>query len=164
MVACLDLVGSGSWCVLTKLNIHRFFDKPLQFIINDNGTSGFNGEHSMMDGTPTHRLNDYVLSSIFGNKLDFDNSAPIRSDLPSPTPISFTLSGEDRANLAMANTAHVKVMSQHDLRVEAYQGYGKGLIKQFKCSPDAYVQMIIQLGYYYFYGRWVWTHTSCHGS
>ncbi|KAK1807126.1 Carnitine O-acetyltransferase mitochondrial, partial [Friedmanniomyces endolithicus] len=32
---------------------NRWFDKPLQFIINENGTSGFNGEHSMMDGTPT---------------------------------------------------------------------------------------------------------------
>lgn len=52
---------------------NRWFDKPLQFIINENGTSGFMGEHSMMDGTPTHRLNDYVNMMIFNNKLDFDN-------------------------------------------------------------------------------------------
>ncbi len=31
---------------------NRWYDKPLQFIVNDNGTSGFMGEHSMMDGTP----------------------------------------------------------------------------------------------------------------
>ncbi len=41
----------------------------------------------------------------------------------------------------------------HELRVQAYQGYGKGLIKKFKCSPDAYVQMIIQLAYHKFYGK-----------
>ena len=52
---------------------NRFFDKPLQYIVNDNGTSGFMGEHSMMDGTPTHRLNDYANMVIFNNKLDFSN-------------------------------------------------------------------------------------------
>ena len=36
---------------------NRWFDKPCQFIINENGTSGFLGEHSMMDGLPTLRLN-----------------------------------------------------------------------------------------------------------
>ena len=44
-------------------------------------------------------------------------------------------------------------MALHDLRVQAYQGYGKGLIKRFKCSPDAYVQMIIQLAYHKMYGK-----------
>lgn len=131
---------------------NRWFDKPIQFIINDNGTSGFTGEHSMMDGTPTHRLNDYVNMLIFNNKLDFD-SLEKRSDLPPPTPIAFELTGENRADIGIATTHHVKVIAMHELRVEAYQGYGKGLIKKFKCSPDAYVQMIIQLAYYKFYGK-----------
>ncbi len=45
------------------------------------------------------------------------------------------------------------MIAQHELRVQAYQGYGKGLIKKFKCSPDAYVQMIIQLAYHKMYGK-----------
>lgn len=105
-----------------------------------------------MDGTPTHRLNDYINMLIFNNKLDFDSTAK-RSDLPPPTPIRFELSGENRADIALATTHHVKVMSQHELKVEAYQGYGKGLIKKFKCSPDGYVQMIIQLAYFKMNGK-----------
>ena len=131
---------------------NRWFDKPLQFIINENGTSGFNGEHSMMDGTPTHRLNDTVMDWIFNDKLDLDNPS-LRSEIPDPTPIKFHLNGENHADIAMAVTHHVGLMSQHELRVEAYQGYGKGLMKKFKCSPDAYVQMIIQLAYHKFYGK-----------
>ena len=131
---------------------NRWFDKPLQFIINDNGTSGFMGEHRMMDGTPTHRLNDYVNMVIFNNKLDFDNPEK-RSDLPPPTPIKFQLNGENLADIGIATTHHVKLISQHELRVEAYQGYGKGLMKKVRCSPDAYVQMIIQLAYFKFYGK-----------
>ncbi|KAK5708631.1 Carnitine O-acetyltransferase mitochondrial [Elasticomyces elasticus] len=131
---------------------NRWFDKPLQFIVNENGTSGFNGEHSMMDGTPTHRLNDTIMSWIFADKLDFEKEG-VRSDIPDPQPMKFQLGGENYADIAMATTHHVGLMSQHELRVEAYQGYGKGLIKKFKCSPDAYVQILIQLAYHKFYGK-----------
>jgi carnitine O-acetyltransferase len=131
---------------------NRWFDKPLQFIVNDNGTSGFMGEHSMMDGTPTHRLNDYVNEVIFNNKLDFSNPN-IRSNLPEPTPMKFHVSKELQAEIERASKDFTEVISAHELRVQAYQGYGKGLIKKFKCSPDAYVQMIIQLAYFKMYGK-----------
>ncbi|KAL2352456.1 carnitine O-acetyltransferase-like protein [Cryomyces antarcticus] len=131
---------------------NRWFDKPLQFIITDNGTSGFMGEHSMMDGTPTHRLNEYANAVIFANKLDFDNPT-VRSSLPEPTPLKFHLTPEISEDLGKAQAHFTAVLGQHDLRVQAYQGYGKGLIKKFKCSPDAYVQMVIQLAYHKMYGK-----------
>ncbi|KAK4937377.1 Carnitine O-acetyltransferase mitochondrial [Elasticomyces elasticus] len=131
---------------------NRWYDKPLQFIINDNGTAGFMGEHSMMDGTPTHRLCDTVNAYIVHNKLDFDNPS-IRSDLPDPTPLRFETSAAVLEDLAQAQSQFRQVIASHDLRVQAYQGYGKGLIKKFKCSPDAYVQMVIQLAYHKMYGK-----------
>ncbi len=131
---------------------NRWYDKPLQFIINDNGTAGFMGEHSMMDGTPTHRLCDTLNALIVHNKLDFDNPT-IRSDLPDPTPLNFETSAAVLEDLANAQSQFRQVIAQHDLRVQAYQGYGKGLIKKFKCSPDAYVQMVIQLAYHKMYGK-----------
>lgn len=131
---------------------NRWFDKPLQFIINDNGTSGFMGEHSMMDGTPTHRLNDYVNEVIFNNKLDFSDPS-IRSGLSDPTVLKFQVNKELQAEITRAEKDFAEVIGAHELRVQAYQGYGKGLIKKFKCSPDAYVQMIIQLAYFKMYGK-----------
>jgi len=131
---------------------NRWYDKPLQFIINDNGTSGFMGEHSMMDGTPTHRLNDYANQQIFSNALPFDDPT-IRSDLPNPKPLRFELTPELQKDIADAQAHFASQIGAHELRVQAYQGYGKGLIKKFKCSPDAYVQMIIQLAYHKFYGK-----------
>ena len=131
---------------------NRWFDKPCQFIVNDNGTSGFTGEHSMMDGTPTHRLNDTIMNWIFNEKLDFDNPE-VRSDIPDPLPLKFHLDGSNLADIALATTHHIGLMSQQELRVEAYQGYGKDLMKKFKCSPDAYVQILIQLAYHKFFGK-----------
>lgn len=131
---------------------NRWFDKPLQFIVNENGAAGFMGEHSMMDGTPTHRLNDYVNNQIFNNRLDFSNPS-IRSNLPEPKSITFKLNTELQDTISTANKDFNNLMAAHELRVQAYQAYGKGLIKKFKCSPDAYVQMVIQLAYFKMYGK-----------
>ncbi|KAI8941647.1 hypothetical protein NX059_002860 [Plenodomus lindquistii] len=131
---------------------NRWFDKPLQFIVNENGTSGFMGEHSMMDGTPTHRLNDYANQQIFSNALPFDDPN-VRSDLPNPKPLRFEISKDLEQDIVAAQQHFAQQIGAHELRVQAYQGYGKGLIKKFKCSPDAYVQMIIQLAYHKFYGK-----------
>jgi len=131
---------------------NRWNDKPLQFIINDNGTAGFMGEHSMMDGTPTQRLNDYVNDVIFNNKLDFSDPS-VRSSLPDPTVIKFHINKEVQAEIERATKDFTEVIGAHELRVQAYQGYGKGLIKKFKCSPDAFVQMVIQLAYFKMYGK-----------
>jgi len=130
---------------------NRWFDKPLQFIINENGTSGFMGEHSMMDGTPTHRLNDYANMMIFTNKLDLSDTS-VRSDLPEPSALRFHIDETVNKEIQRAMTDFNLLIGQHDLKVQAYQGYGKGMIKKFKCSPDAYVQMVIQLAYHKMYG------------
>merc|ERR1712115_247769 len=116
---------------------NRWFDKPLQFIVNDNGTSGFMGEHSMMDGTPTHRLNDTILSWIFANKLPALDDTQVRSDIPDPQPLKFQLNEQNVKDLAKATEYHVGQIAQHELKVEAYQGYGKGLMKKFKYISDA---------------------------
>ncbi len=130
---------------------NRWFDKPLQFIINDNGTSGFMGEHSMMDGTPTHRLNDYANMLIFTNKLDLSDLTT-RPDLPEPVALNFHITPEVDQAINRAVADFRSLIDQHELAVQAFQGYGKGLIKKFKCSPDAYVQMIIQFAYHKMYG------------
>ncbi|KAF2667484.1 carnitine O-acetyltransferas-like protein [Microthyrium microscopicum] len=131
---------------------NRWFDKPLQFIINDNGTAGFLGEHSMMDGTPTNRLNDTILMQLSTNALDFD-ATNVRSNLPEPQPIRFTVNKEVQADLDAARQHFDGQFAAHELRVQAYQGYGKGLIKKFKASPDAYVQMIMQLAYHKMFNK-----------
>lgn len=132
---------------------NRWYDKPVQFIICDNGVSGFLGEHSMMDGTPTHRLNDYVNDVIFNNKVD--HGAPAsenRKSLATPEEIVFTINTEVKDAVKTAVADFDNVIGQHELSVFAYKGYGKGLIKKFKSSPDAFVQMLIQLGYYKAFG------------
>ena len=129
---------------------NRWFDKPCQFIIFDNGRSGFMGEHSMMDGTPTHRLNHYICDILAKNKLDHGNPVA-QSNLPAPEEIKFHLTSDVNTRLHKAEKAFDTLVNKYDLRVLYYQGYGADLIKQFKSSPDAWAQMMVQLAYYKFY-------------
>lgn len=156
-VVCLDAAAPVTLEERAHAYLHgdgqnRWYDKPLQFIVNDNGTSGFMGEHSMMDGTPTHRLNDYVNDAVVNNRLDFSDPS-VRSGLPAPEPVAFAVDASVQTAIDGAQAAFAKVMGLHELAIQAYQGYGKGLIKQFRCSPDAYVQMLIQLAYHKMHGR-----------
>lgn len=129
---------------------NRFYDKQ-QLIYSSNGKAGYMGEHAPMDGTPTLRLNDFVLSAIDAGKIDMGSSTI--GKLPEPQELTFVLDSdlEGKVNEAIRDFDALK--SEHDLAVLEFSAYGKGLIKQFKCSPDAWVQMVIQLAYYRLFGR-----------
>ena len=129
---------------------NRWYDKPCHFIVFENGRSGFLGEHSMMDGTPTHRLNHYVCDVLARNKLDHGSPTP-QSNLPEPEEIKFHLTPEIKTAISKSEKAFDKLASAQDLKVLYYQGYGAEQIKLFKASPDAWAQMLIQLAYYKMY-------------
>ncbi|KAI1184909.1 acyltransferase ChoActase/COT/CPT [Nemania serpens] len=128
---------------------NRWYDKPLQFIINDNGTSGFMGEHFMMDGMAHSRLNHYVVDRISNKTSDH----PIRSDLPGPQLIQFKLTPALQTEIGRSIANFHDVIGQHQLIVQVCKDYGKNFIKEFKHPPDAYVQMLIQLAYFKMHGK-----------
>ena len=41
-----------------------------------------------------------------------------------------------------------RLVSDTDFLSCTYPGYGKNVIKEFKVSPDSYIQMALQLAYY----------------
>ncbi|KAF9582836.1 Carnitine O-acetyltransferase mitochondrial [Lunasporangiospora selenospora] len=130
---------------------NRFFDKALQFIVFENGKAGFMGEHSTMDGTPTCRLNDYVCTTLAQNKINH-GAATVSSSLAKPEKLRFALNTGVMKAIETSEKNFEELIGKHGLHVQRYEGYGKGLIKKFKCSPDAYVQMIIQLAYFKMHG------------
>lgn len=162
IVVCLDDVApltseEASWQLWYGDGKNRFYDKQ-QLIVFANGKSGYMGEHSTMDGTPTLRLNDFCISAIEAGKIDLGTST--RSDLPAPKSIDFTLNKEVESSILSSIRDFDALKSKHELAVLDFQGYGKGAIKKFKCSPDAWVQMVIQLAYFKLFGECAPTYES----
>lgn len=102
-----------------------------------------------MDGTPTSRLNDWLLRSLATNKIPLGNATPrALSALPTPKEITFKLPGQVLNTIAESITYHKTIMDTHELAVLEYAGVGSSIIKTFKISPDSYTQLVMALAYY----------------
>ncbi|GEQ71190.1 hypothetical protein JCM33374_g4871 [Metschnikowia sp. JCM 33374] len=139
---------------------NRFFDKPLEFFVSKNGHSGFLGEHSRMDATPTVQMNNSILQSIFKespeafiSEIATLSASPEKSVPELPSLLPFDLSAQVKKDIAFAKEKFAANIDLLDQEIFQYYGYGKNLIKQFKVSPDAYVQMLMQLAYYKLTGK-----------
>lgn len=133
---------------------NRWFDKPVEYFVSANGSLGFLGEHSKMDATPTVQLNNYVF-----DKMKKEDPEALISEISSgagrviPNKVQWDINGATRANVALAQAQFAQVLASLDHETFQFHGYGKNLIKKFKVSPDAYVQMMMQLAYYKLTGK-----------
>ncbi|CAO3699752.1 unnamed protein product [Rhizopus microsporus] len=155
-VVCLDDLTPFTRDELVRACWHgdgrnRFFDKPLQFIVFDNGKAGFMGEHSCMDGTATCRLNEYVCDGLARNLVNH-GSDHVRTDIPKPEQLQFVLNNKVEKAIETAEKDFDELIGNHEMTVLAYNAFGKNFIKKMKCSPDAFAQMAIQLAYYKMFG------------
>jgi carnitine O-acetyltransferase len=145
--------------MITYGAIFTYFLVRSAVIVWDNGRSGFLGEHSCMDGTPTLRMNEFMLGSLAAKKIDFGSPLPSTSLAP-PKEIVLAANDAVLADVQEAVRNFDKFVAAHDLRVLHYDVYGKNFIKQFKISPDAWAQLVKQFAFYKFKGRPAVTYES----
>jgi len=62
-------------------------------------------------------------------------------------------SAEVRKHLAEAKQEYTTFVQAHTIEVQSFQGYGSDFIKKAGFSPDAYVQMAMQLATYRLWGK-----------
>ncbi|KAL1407218.1 Carnitine O-acetyltransferase mitochondrial [Vanrija albida] len=140
---------------------NRWFDKH-QFIVDEAGESGFNGEHSMLDGTPTLRLNEFVLASLDKGVIPLELPEAERAKGPIEwSEIKFDLDAKLKEDITKSQKGFGAEITKQDLEMVVFDEYGKNLIKTFKVSPDAYVQMVKQLAFFKLHGRPAVTYESC---
>ncbi|EPS96518.1 hypothetical protein FOMPIDRAFT_1025351 [Fomitopsis schrenkii] len=141
----------ASWASWVGDGRNRFYDKH-QLIVFENGKSGFLGEHSCMDGTPTLRLNEFSLASLAAGKVDL-GPARTAEDLETPEELTFVLDSKTEQFIKQAEANFDELVGKHDMEVLHYEGYGKEYIKKFKASPDAWAQLVKQLAFHKMFNR-----------
>ncbi|KAH8104591.1 acyltransferase ChoActase/COT/CPT [Cristinia sonorae] len=143
-----------SWGCWVGDGRNRFYDKH-QLIVFENGKSGFLGEHSCMDGTPTLRMTEFTIGALAHNKIDLgpERTSETGKNLPAPQELKFTLDAKTKENIKSSEAEFEKLVGAHDMEVLHYEGYGKEYIKKFKASPDAWAQLTKQLAFHKMFGR-----------
>ncbi|KAJ3516967.1 hypothetical protein NLJ89_g785 [Agrocybe chaxingu] len=140
-----------SWQTWVGNGRNRWYDKH-QLVVYDNGRSGFLGEHSCMDGTPTLRMNEFVLASLAQNKADLGAATPT-NPIPPVNELAFELTPPVLSLIEGSEKRFDELVAQHDLHVLHYEGFGKNFTKHHRTSPDATAQLIKQLAFHKMFGR-----------
>jgi len=88
-------------------------------IVFENGKSGFLGEHSCMDGTPTLRMNEFALASLAAKKVNLGPPRTLETGngLPIPTELKFVVNETISKHVKDAEVAFSNLVGQHDMHV-----------------------------------------------
>ncbi|SGY41705.1 BQ5605_C003g02542 [Microbotryum silenes-dioicae] len=133
---------------------NRWWDKPQQWVVFVNGESGFIGEHSCMDGTPTARLSDFVSKRLLTRQpVEVGSSDPAPKSSPTIEALDFHVDAQTKHAIEKGKKEFEKHVGGHEVFYLHYGRYGKEGIKRNKTSPDGWVQMAFQLAYYMTHGK-----------
>ncbi|KAM5259258.1 carnitine O-acetyltransferase isoform 5-T8 [Hipposideros larvatus] len=151
-VAGQMLHGGGS-----KLNSgNRWFDKTLQVIVAEDGSCGLIYEHAAAEGPPIVSLVDHVIE--YTKKAELVRSPMV--PLPMPKKLRFNITPEVKNDIEKAKQNLSIMIQDLDITMMVFHHFGKDFPKSEKLSPDAFIQMALQLAYYRIYGQACATYES----
>uniref|UniRef100_A0A1A8R4A1 Carnitine O-acetyltransferase n=1 Tax=Nothobranchius rachovii TaxID=451742 RepID=A0A1A8R4A1_9TELE len=126
---------------------NRWFDKTLQFIVGEDGTCGLVYEHAPAEGPPIVFLIDYVVKYMRSIEMLRSPMVP----LAMPQKLRFNITSEIKRDIEKAKQNMNIMVHDLDVKVLMFSHFGKNLPKQHSLSPDAFVQMALQLAYFRMY-------------
>eukprot|EP00076_Gallus_gallus_P046751 XP_415478.3 carnitine O-acetyltransferase isoform X1 [Gallus gallus] len=128
---------------------NRWFDKTLQFIIAEDGSCGLVYEHAPSEGPPIVALLDHIVE--YTKKPELVRSPMI--PLPMPKKLRFNITPEIKNDIEKAKQNLNIMVEDLDIKVMVFHQFGKAFPKSEKISPDAFIQLALQLAYYRMYGH-----------
>lgn len=137
--------GHGS-----KVNAaNRWHDKTLQLYVDPDGSAGIIFENSGVGSSPLRKLADFLVSYMDGTEwlnIPFLNMCERNKMLNFTTTDDLTTAMQEGCDDAQRRS------NTFSVQVRQYDKYGQEFCKDQKVSPDAVVQVAIQLA-----------HVKCHG-
>lgn len=132
-----------------------WYDKSFNLIVSKTGRCGFNAEHSFADAPVIGHYFEHMLGYEYVH-LRYDDYGCVTKgpDVDESAPIchferlKWDLDEQLHNDLLDSHKNAVQIGSNVDLRLLMFDLYGKGYAKKVKVSPDAYIQMALQLAYY----------------
>uniref|UniRef100_A0A8C5G897 carnitine O-palmitoyltransferase n=1 Tax=Gouania willdenowi TaxID=441366 RepID=A0A8C5G897_GOUWI len=141
----------------------RWFDKSFNLIIFKNGTMGLNAEHSWADAPIIGHLWEQVLCMDpvrLGYTEDGHCCGQLHPTLPGPQRLQWEISTECQEVIENSLTLAQNLADDVDSHIVPFNDFGKGLIKKCRTSPDAFIQIALQLAHYRDKGKFCLTYEA----
>ncbi|KAL4402466.1 acyltransferase [Malassezia pachydermatis] len=144
--------GGGRW------GHNRWFDKAISFTVESTGRAGLMGEHSPVDALIPSMLAERVLadwmpppSEPMPEKAE---GVSLLDEAPAWSKLEWVLDDKVHADIQAAETTAKTITADADIGMLWFSEYGTDWIKKVgKQSPDAYIQMALQIAYADVHGR-----------
>lgn len=150
MSALMNNIHHGTSSALNSGN--RWFDKTLQIIATKDGQLGANYEHSTAEAGPVVAMLDHALAFSKSSKFDVIESVSQSASL-SPAKLEFRLTPAIQKAIIESGKKFDSLIENLELYGWTFNHFGKDFVKSQKLSPDAFVQVSLQLAYYRLHGR-----------
>lgn len=137
---------------------NRWFDKALSVTVEPNGRAGMMGEHSPCDALIPSIVADYAAAEPCpapGTPLPSPSSQSEEAgSVPTWKKLSWVVDEQTKASIASAEAKAKEIAANSDIRTLWFDEFGAEWMKKVgKQSPDAFIQMALQLAYATIAGR-----------
>ncbi|XP_072525384.1 carnitine O-palmitoyltransferase 1, liver isoform isoform X1 [Salminus brasiliensis] len=141
----------------------RWFDKSFNLIVFKNGTMGLNAEHTWADAPIVGHLWEQVLAVdpvTLGYAEDGHCKGKTHPNLPGPQRIQWDIPEECQSVINSSLKVANALADDVDSHIIPFSDFGKGLIKKCKTSPDAFIQLALQLAHFRDKGKFCLTYEA----
>lgn len=127
----------------------RWFDKSFTAVIFKNAKLGVNAEHSWADAPIIGHLLEFccIFEDSIGYRSDGHNKGEMTHAVK-PYELEWDLPTEAVSRIEAALSSAQESIANLDLYVLKHDMFGKGDVKKIGMSPDAFIQMALQLAYF----------------
>ncbi|XP_063145343.1 carnitine O-palmitoyltransferase 1, liver isoform isoform X2 [Candoia aspera] len=141
----------------------RWFDKSFTLIVFKNGKMGLNAEHSWADAPIVGHLWENVMYSDcleLGYTEEGHCKGEVTLGIPMPTKLQWEIPEECQEVIEKSFDIARPLAEDVDFHSFPFDAFGKGLMKKTKTSPDAFVQLALQLAHYRDMGKFCLTYEA----
>ncbi|KAM7178447.1 carnitine O-palmitoyltransferase 1, muscle isoform 1-T9 [Macrochelys suwanniensis] len=130
----------------------RWFDKSFTLVVYKNGKVGTNTEHSWADAPIIGHLWEFMLGTDrfhLGYSEGGHCCGEPSTAMAPPQRLQWDIPEECRKVIDSSYRVAKALADDVDFHCFQFTNFGKGLVKQFKISPDAFIQISLQLAHFW---------------
>eukprot|EP00079_Xenopus_tropicalis_P024569 XP_012817282.1 PREDICTED: carnitine O-palmitoyltransferase 1, liver isoform-like [Xenopus tropicalis] len=135
----------------------------MSFVVFKNGKMGMNVGHSWADAPIVGHLWEYVMATDkmeLGYNEDGHCKGDVNGNIPPPSRLQWDIPEECQNVVEESLTVAKALADDVDFHSFPFDSFGKGLIKKSRTSPDAFVQLSLQLTHYRDKGKFCLTYEA----